>query len=95
MLAFHPQKFVRVEDCTRSPRPGPPAPGERVDAGAFPPGAGRLQPVRNLRRLLRPAQRPRENLWFIRQRHLRFAGLHDTAAHPLDPQETAPASAAD
>lgn len=29
----------------------------------------------------------REELWFICQRHLRFAGLVDTGAHHLDPAE--------
>lgn len=36
----------------------------------------------------------REELWFICQRHLRFAGLHDILAHHLDHSEIQ-ASAAD
>ena len=82
MLAFHPQMFVRVEELE-----GPRAPVPRPLQSGFSLGrAYRVLGVYN------PSEtsdayfilaNDRDELWFICQRHLRFAGLHDTAAHHL------------
>ena len=93
MLAFHPQMFVRIVEPQ-----GPRAPMPRPLSSGFHGGrAYRVLGVYN------PSEtsdayfilaNDRDELWFICQRHLRFAGLHDTAAHHLDHEEIQ-ASAAD
>ena len=95
-LAFHPEMFVRIEQFggPRAPMPLP------LDSGF---SAGRLYRVVGV---YNPSEtsdayfilpNDRDELWFICQRHLRFAGLHATSAHHLDPEGTAElhASAAD
>ncbi len=83
MLAFHPQMFVRIVELggPRAPMPLP------LQSGFSENRAYRVVGVYN------PSEtsdayfilpNDREELWFICQRHLRFAGLHDTAAHHLD-----------
>ncbi|WP_309570400.1 hypothetical protein [Deinococcus sp.] len=83
MLAFHPQMFVRIVelDGPRAPMPRP------LQSGFNENRAYRVVGVYN------PSEtsdayfilpNDREELWFICQRHLRFAGLHDTQAHHLD-----------
>lgn len=94
MLAFHPQMFVRVQELT-----GPRAPVPRpLDSGFTLGRSYRVLGVFN------PSEtsdayfilpNDRGELWFICQRHLRFAGLHDTPRHHLDAGEAATASAAD
>ncbi|KEF34554.1 hypothetical protein RDMS_06515 [Deinococcus sp. RL] len=94
MLAFHPQMFVRVEQLEgpRSPVPRP------LDSGFR---EGRLYRVLGL---YSPSEtsdayfilaNDRDELWFICQRHLRFAGLYDTAAHHLPGPDPLLGSAAD
>ena len=86
MLAFHPQMFVRIVELggPRAPMPLP------LQSGFSPDRAYRVLGVYN------PSEtsdayfilpNDRDELWFICQRHLRFAGLHDTAAHHLDAPE--------
>ncbi|CAM3680614.1 hypothetical protein DEFR109230_08330 [Deinococcus frigens] len=83
MLAFHPQMFVRIVelDGPRAPVPRP------LQSGFLESRAYRVVGVYN------PSEtsdayfilpNDQDELWFICQRHLRFAGLHDTAAHHLD-----------
>ncbi|MBZ9750628.1 hypothetical protein GO986_00530 [Deinococcus sp. HMF7620] len=92
MLAFHPHLFVRIVelDGPRAPMPKP------LSSGFNPHRAYRVLGVYN------PSEssdayfilaNDRDEMWFICQRHLRFAGLHDTAAHHLDwPSEHASAA---
>ncbi|WP_235610439.1 hypothetical protein [Deinococcus aerius] len=94
MLAFHPQMFVRVEQLE-----GPRAPVPRpLDSGFSTDRLYRVLGIYN------PSEtsdayfilpNDRGELWFICQRHLRFAGLHDTAAHHLPALEEVTGSAAD
>ncbi|WP_045234485.1 hypothetical protein [Deinococcus pimensis] len=83
MIAFLPNMFVRVEqlDGPRAPIPKP------LESGFT---AGRLYRVLAL---YNPSEtsdayfvlaNDRDEMWFICQRHLRFAGLFDTDAHHLD-----------
>ncbi|THF83932.1 hypothetical protein E7T09_20685 [Deinococcus sp. KSM4-11] len=83
MLAFHPQMFVRIVELhgPRAPMPKP------LQSGFSETRAYRVVGVYN------PSEssdayfilpNDRDELWFICQRHLRFAGLHDTQAHHLD-----------
>lgn len=83
MLAFHPQMFVRIVEFG-GPRPPVPLP---LQSGFSEDRAYRVVGVYN------PSEtsdayfilpNDRDELWFICQRHLRFAGLHDTAAHHLE-----------
>ena len=83
MIAFHPQLFVRIVELD-----GPRAPMPRPLSSGFSEGrAYRVLGVYN------PSEssdayfilpNDRDEMWFICQRHLRFAGLHDTPAHHLD-----------
>lgn len=89
MIAFHPNMFVRIEQLEdeRAPLPKP------LDSGFS---------NRRLYRVLgmfSPSEtseaylilpNDRDELWFISQRHVRFAGLRETQEHHLDP-EVAPA----
>lgn len=93
-LAFHPEMFVRIEQLE-----GPRAPMPRPLESGFTPG--RLYRVVGV---FNPSEtsdayfilpNDRDELWFICQRHLRFAGLHATSAHHLDPEAELHASAAD
>ncbi|GGR98001.1 hypothetical protein [Deinococcus sedimenti] len=83
MIAFHPHLFVRIVELG-----GPRAPTPLPLSSGFNEGrAYRVVGVYN------PSEtsdayfilpNDRDELWFICQRHLRFAGLHDTTAHHLN-----------
>lgn len=82
MLAFNPQMFVRIQEME-----GPRAPVPRPLESGF--SEGRLYRVLGI---YNPSEtsdayfilsNDRDEMWFICQRHLRFAGLHDTDAHHL------------
>ena len=82
MIAFHPHLFVRVQELTgpRAPQPLPLSNG--FNGGCAYRVLGVFSPSETSEAYF-ILPNDREELWFISQRHLRFAGLHDTAAHHL------------
>ncbi len=82
MIAFHPHMFVRVQQLEgpRSPVPRPLESG--FSNGQLYRVLGAHSPSETSDAYFILAN-DRDELWFICQRHLRFAGLIDTDAHHL------------